>query len=327
MSTSGTVGQTVVPTDRLLEHAMLRIGLTGPKLTPKIVQLAEENLFFLLLNLSSRGINLWLVVRHILGLFPGQATYVLPPGTIDVLPDSVVYSQSTIPQSSFVNQGTSTICSQNSAVAIVRYGFMPSATFTGQLTLTYDLGVVDQVLPTQDWVAGSWYWFDTTIATATSTLTLTTDGVSMALSQFVLSEKQYEQQITMWNRGTYVQQPNKTMQGVPSTNAFVEKLVNPQITFWPVTYNSFDQAVVWCNRQIQDIGTLTEEVEIPNRWLDPTIWMLARRLGFELEGVDPARLTMVQAECDKIVFDGERGESDAMPTYYRPQIRGYTRNA
>lgn len=326
MSTSGTVGQTVVPTDRLLEHAMLRIGLTGPKLTPKIVQLAEENLFFLLLNLSSRGINLWLVVRYIIGLFPGQPTYVLPPGTIDVLPDSVVYSQSTIPQSSFVNQGASTICSQNSAVAIVRYGFMPSATFTGQLTLTYDLGVVDQVLPTQDWVAGQWYWFDTTIATATSTLTLTTDGVSMALSQFVLSTSQFDQKITPFSRGEYVQQPNKNFPSWPSTNWFFEKLLNPQVTFWPVTPNSFDQVTIWCNRQIQDVGGLTQELEIPNRWLDPTIWMLARRLCFEIEGVDPNRITMIQAECDKIVFDGEVGESDHLPLIFRPNISGYVRH-
>lgn len=325
MSTSGTIGQTVVPTDRLLEHAMLRIGMTGPKLTPKIVQLAEENLFFLLLNLSSRGINLWLVTKYILGLFPGQPTYVLPPGTIDVLPDSVVYSQSTIPASSFVNQGTSTVCSQNSAVAIVRYGFMPSATFTGQLTLTYDLGVVAQVLPSQDWVAGTWYWYDTPIATATSTLTLTTNGVSMGLSQFVLSTNQADVKITPFNRGEYVQQPNKNFPGYPSTNWFFEKLLNPQVTFWPVTPNTFDQVTIWVNRQIQDVGTLTEELEIPNRWFDPTIWMLARRLCFEVEGVDPARITMIQAECDKIVFDGETGESDRLPFRLMPQIRNYTR--
>lgn len=325
MSTSGTIGQTVVNTDRLLEHAMLRIGMTGPKLTPKIVQLAEENLFFLLLNLSSRGINLWLVQKLLVGLFPGQPTYVLPPGTIDVLPDSVMYSQSTIPASSFVNQGTSTVCTQNSAASIVRYGFMPSATFTGQLTLTLDLGVVSAILPSQDWVAGQWYWQDMVASATTATMTLTTNGASMALSQFVLSTSQFDQKISAFNRGEYAQQPNKYFPGWPSTNFWVEKLVNPQITLWPLTPNSFDQMTLWVNRQIQDVGTLTQELEIPNRWFDPTIWMLARRLCFEVEGVDPNRITMIQAECDKIVFDGETGESDRMPQYYRPQIRGYTR--
>lgn len=325
MSTSGTIGQTVVPTDRLLEHAILRIGLKGPQITPKLIQLAEENLFYLLLNLSSRGINLWLVTKYIIGLFPGKPTYVLPPGTIDVLPDSVVYSQSKIPQSSFVNQGTSTVASLSSAVAIVRYGFMPTTTFTGTLTLLTDGAVVQQVLPSQDWVAGTWYWLDNVIAVSSVTWTLTTSAASMVLSQFVLSSNQADQKITSFNRGEYVQQPNKNFPGYPSTNWFFEKLVNPQITFWPVTPNSFDQVTIWVNRQVMDIGTLTQEVEIPNRWLDPTIWMLARRLCYEAEDVDPARRAEVIAECDKIVFDGETGEGDHLPVRFAPQIRGYTR--
>ena len=325
MSTSGTVGATVVLTDRLLEHAMLRIGLTGPKLTPKIVQLAEENLFYLLLNLSSRGINLWLVSKYIIGLFPGQRTYVLPAGTIDVLPDSVVYSQSKIPQSSFINQGTSTLATLASPSQIVRYGFMPTTTFTGSLTLTTDLGVVQQVLPSQAWLAGAWYYYDMPVNTTSVTWTLTTSAASMALSQFVLSNNQFDQKISMFNRGEYAQQPNKSQPGWPSTNWFLEKLVNPQITFWPVTPNTFDQVTLWANRQVQDIGTLTQQVEIPNRWIDPTIWMLARRLSYEVENVDPARRAEVAAECDKIVFDGEVGETSHSPLYFRPEIRGYTR--
>src|ERR1700754_2039713 len=104
MATSGTVGQTTVTTDRILEHAMLRVGLTGPQITPKVIQLAQENLFFLLLNLSARGVNLWLINKYILGLNVNQAEYVLPTGTIDVMLDSVVFSQSKFPTQSVVNQ-------------------------------------------------------------------------------------------------------------------------------------------------------------------------------------------------------------------------------
>lgn len=325
MSTSGTVGATVVLTDRLLEHAMLRIGLTGPKLTPKIVQLAEENLFYLLLNLASRGLNLWCVEKVLIGLFPGQRTYVLPPGTIDVMMDSVMYSQSKIPQSSFINQGASTLATLASPTQIVRYGFMPTTTFTGSLTLTTDLGVVQQVLPSQAWLAGAWYYYDMPVNTTSTTWTLTTSAASMALSQFVLSNNQFDQKMTPFNRGEYAQQPNKSFPGWPSTNFWYEKLVNPVITFWPVTPNVFDQVTLWRHRQIQDVGSLTQQLEIPNRWMDPTIWQLANRLCYEVPNVDPARIALIKDECAKSTFDGEVGESDHSPMYFRPEIRGYTR--
>ena len=198
MATSGTIGATVVPTDRLIEHAILRIGLKGPQITPKIVQLAEENLFAILLNEASRGLNLWAISQYIIGLFPNQRTYVMPAGTIDVL--NLMYSQPTVQASSFVNQGTSTVASLNSATTIVRYGFSPSVTFTGQLTLTTDGGITQQVLPSQTWTAGAWYWYDLNPALNSVTWTLTTNGPSMALSQFVLSSQTYNQKITVMNR-------------------------------------------------------------------------------------------------------------------------------
>jgi hypothetical protein len=102
--------------------------------------------------------------------------------------------------------------------------------------------------------------------------------------------------------------------------------VNYQINLWPLTLNTTDQITAWVHRQIQDVGTLTEEIEIPNRWIDPIEWQLARRLAFECEDVDPARIQMVQAESDKYLIDSSAGENDHTPTRILPQIRGYTRD-
>lgn len=323
MATSGTIGGTVVQTDRLLEHAILRCKIPGPKITPKTVQLAEENLFFLLLNLSNRGLNLWCVDQQIIGLFPGKKTYVLPVGTIDVL--NVMYSQPTVQASTLVNGTTSSTATLSTAATIVRYGFMPTTSFTGVLTLTTDGGVAQQVLASQTWVAGTWYWFDLNPTVSSVAWVLTTSAVSMTLSQFVLSSQSYDQKVSPMNRDEYTQQPNKNQSGVPSTSFWFEKLVNPQINLWPVTTNGFDQLSLWRHRQIQDVGTLTQQIELPNRWLDPIIWQLAGRLAFECEDVDPARRAEVMAAADKYLVDGELNEADHMPLFFTPQIRGYTR--
>lgn len=326
MATSGTVGQTTVTTDRILEHAMLRVGLTGPQITPKIIQLAQENLFFLLLNLSARGVNLWLINKYILGLNVNQAEYILPTGTIDVMPDSVVFSQSKFPTQSVVNQGTSSIATMNETTPVMRYGFIPAATFTAALTVTADGGATVDVLPSQQWVGGQWYWYDADPNPTTQTLTITSNAVTFSLTQFLLSNNQQDQIVSPFNRNDYVAQPTKWLpSGGTVTNFWFQKFRNPTLTVWPVMNKPFTQLTMWIHHQIQDVGSLTQELDIPNRWLDAVIWLLAQRLCEELSDVDPTRVARVNAQCDKIMPDAEHGESDGQPLRIRPGIRAYTR--
>ncbi len=327
MATSGTIGTTVVQTDSILLHALLRCGLRSTSLTPEIVSLAFDDLFFLLLNLASRGLNLWCIDKQIIGLFPNQATYVLPVGTIDVL--NVVYSQPTV-QASVTSypSGTQALGTLTSSTMIVRFGFMPTATFDDSLTFSINTGagyVVDQTLPSQEWTAGAWYWYDIKVPKTASLYRLQSTTQAFTLSNFVLSSNTYDQKISPFNRDTYTVQPDKNRAGTPSTNYYFEKLVNPQITLWPITQNTTDQITVWRHRQIQDIGTLTQEIELPNRWLEPIIWQLAYSLSYEIPEVDPARRAEIATNRQNFLADGEHNESDHLPMYIVPRIRGYTR--
>src|SRR5574343_98041 len=94
MATSGTIATTVIDTAKVLEHSVRRIGLIPSALTPEMWMIAKENLYFLMLNLSNRGLNLWAVEKAWIGLQSGKATYNTPAGTLDLV--NVTYSTPTV---------------------------------------------------------------------------------------------------------------------------------------------------------------------------------------------------------------------------------------
>lgn len=85
MATSGTIGQTRYTLLHVIEKALRRCGQNPAAVTAETLELAREDLFLLTMSLSNRGINLWCVDTQTVPLVVGQATYVLPVGTIDVL--------------------------------------------------------------------------------------------------------------------------------------------------------------------------------------------------------------------------------------------------
>ncbi len=233
MATSGTMGQTRINTAKLLEKAIRRCGLSPASLTAETWESSRETLFMFLMSLSSRGLNLWCVDHAIIPLVPGQATYQLPDGALEVL----------------------------------------------NLLLSIPRG----------------------------------DG----------SYRDIE--ITPFNRDDYAGQPNKTFESAQPTNYWFEKLIEPRITLWPVPNDSTRRLSLYYYRQPEDVGSLTNELEIPSRWMEAVCWHLALRLAFELPGVSAERLALVQSMAQGMTVEVEGSETDSAPVYLAPNIRVYTR--
>ena len=324
MTTSGTVASTIIDTAALIEHAFRRCRVLPSAQTPETVQIAKENLYFLLLNMSNRGLNLWAVEKAFIGLVAGQALYVTQPGTLDVL--NVIYTQPTLSASTFAataNGGKAT----QTATTVLRIGFKFSAAYTGTLTLssssddiTYS---VFSTLSSDTYAAGIYYWVD--IPVATSAIYFKVEGTTAPVSDIVLATVVYDIPCTQWNRDTYAAINAKNQQGRPSTSYFFEKKLTPTLTMWPVPNNSTDHLTIYRHRQPQDVGSLTQTLEIPQRWLDGVIWLLAAKIGFELPGVDPQLLTLLTQMAQQQEFEAEGAESDGAPIFLNPGIRAYSR--
>jgi hypothetical protein len=74
-----------------------------------------------------------------------------------------------------------------------------------------------------------------------------------------------------------------------------------------------------------DVGTLQQELEIPQRWYDAIVMKLASRLALEIDIVDPSMiqlLTPLAADSLRIAWDGD---NDGSSTTIQPMIGYYTK--
>ena len=326
MTTSGTVAQTVIDTAKVVEHAVRRCKLPVNAQTPEIIQAANESLYILLLSLSNRGLNLWAIDKQIFGTTAGKATYASNPGTIDVL--NVAYSRPTRVTGIDTTTATTAHTELDGLYTVVRVGIkMSVVTASDTFTMsnsTDDLTFTMIFTKTKtDWAINTWYWFDIVIPTSGQYYKFTF-GSAVTFTDYRLAVSVYDLPVTPWSRDTWVAINDKNRQGNPSTTYFYEKLLTPQITVWPVPEDDVNQVTMWCHRQIQDVGTLTQQIEIPQRWLESIIWQVSMRIGFEHPQMDDARLALIIQMCDKYLMEAEDNESDGMPIYLQPSIRGYT---
>lgn len=328
MATSGTIATTVIDTAKLLEHATRRVGLASAIQTPELVEAAQESLYLFLLSLSNHGLNLWCVEKVLLGLGSGQATYALPAGTLDLASDPA-YSQPTRVTGTDSSTATSFTTQLASATRVYRVGIkLSAATTTNTLTLQHSPdGVAWTTALTEsrtDWSTGTWYWYD--LDPSAEDLYFRANFTSaITAGEFYLASAINDLPLSQWNRDTYIALNNKSAMGSPATCYLFEKRITPQITLWPVPNNNYDHLSVWRHRQIEDIGTLTQQVEVPQRWLEGVIWHAAVRIGSELPGVDPKRLDFAVKMADKYTFEAEWEETDGSRTNFDPGIGVYTR--
>jgi len=326
MTTSGTVATTVIDTAKVIEHAVRRIGKPASSQTPEGIDIAKECTYLFLLGLANRGFNLWCVERSYIALTANTATYATPAGTIDVL--NVVYSQPTQATGTDTVAALSTITALAAATTIVRVGLAFSVITASETVVisSSDDNVTYTARSTQtktDWATGTKYWFQLDPTVSAQYWKVSTTAASTA-STFYLASAIYDLPVTIWNRDTFMALNDKTKLGRPSTNYFFEKTLTPQITLWPVPNNSNDQITIMRHRQVQDVGTLVQTLELPARWFDAMIWQLASKLCFELEDVDPNRMQMVLDQADKNLLMAEGNESDGATIMLSPNISVYT---
>ena len=85
MSTSGTVGQTVISVQKLIDHGARRAGKLAEELTDEQILASKQSLYYLLSNLANRGIQYWCIQKYVIGLVPDKYEYALSVGVNDVL--------------------------------------------------------------------------------------------------------------------------------------------------------------------------------------------------------------------------------------------------
>lgn len=356
MAYSGTVGQTVIDVQTLIDHGARRCGKLAEELTSEQQLSARESLYFLLSNLGNRGIQYWAINKKVFGLKPDQYIYHLPVGSIDVLnalyrtmnrptPNSTggYLSSSGFTVNAF-DGDVDTICQQtapngylginygkNNPVYVGSIGILPGVSGDFHVLLEYSVdGLTWSLLEDPGvvtWVNNEWIWYDIDPGQTVQYYRIReTGGNTLALRELYFGNNSTEIMMARLNRDDYTNLPNKNFTAnQPYQFWFDRTIPQPSIYLWPTPSNPFVQMTIWYSRQIMDVGALTDELEIPQRWYEAIQMMLAHRMSLELPNVGVDRIGYLEKMADKFLYDAEQEERDKSPIYWAPNISVYTR--
>jgi hypothetical protein len=332
MATSGNVG--IVPTDvtQLIEHSARRCGVLATSLSAEQQISAKENLYFILSDLANRGISTWCQQKVVLGLALNQTTYNLPLGTVDVL-DTFYRTANFIGTPASATAVTwTTDAGVGNTLGATMIGMTSATNQTLNLVVeTSPDGIVWTPLftpPPQVLTAGLTAWFDidNTRAARFWGLRETVSG-SLTLTNVQFGYNGLEITMSQLNRDDYTNFPNKSFSGRPLQFWYDKQYLVPRLWLWPVPNDITAQVVVWIQRQIQDVGSLTNTIEVPQRWLESIIFLLASRVAMELPPatLPQGRIEMLLALSEQHLLQAEASESDGSTTKMLPNISPYTR--
>ena len=355
MAYSDTVNETQITVGQLIEYAFRAAGKTAEEQTPEYVQAAKQALYYILMNLSNRGVNLWMLKNIILGTVADQTILQLPAETIAVreanwryivtpqiseaLPIDN-YDAPALFDNSLNNHATSTV-SENwfgafyqTSQRMFQVGFNAYVPSGGSTTYNLVLEassdgltwITAQTLPATTLSDKQWAYYPIDPSPAYTFFRLReTVAPTFSLRQIVFSYTQQDIPLAKLNRDDYWNLPNKQYPSQRSLQYWFDKTITPSMYLWPIPNNDFQCFQLIIESQVLDVGTLTNQVYVPNRWLPAIQAWLSHELSIQLPGTDLRRIAYLEQQYEKWLKSAEDGEEDLAPIYFQPNISYYTR--
>lgn len=362
MTTSGTVSTTTFDTGKLITRAFGRCQTAPQKVTGEYLSIAQDLLYLSLSTIASKGVALWAQQKVVLPIYDAVQDVLAPLGTVDVLnanlrsitqlqlpASGIVYASSAggIAANAFDNN-LATACTQTSPNGYIQvqfpavgqpviFGVLPNATGSWNVAIqtsndgvTFTTVYANTALAA---VAGQWQWVDIEGIPEAGVLYVrlqASGGTTLNVTEFVCGASPQEIPIAKINRDDYSNLPNKWFQGRPLQFWYNKSIPQPTLTLWPspqLQY-TFSQIVLYVQRYVQDVGNLTQTVEVPQRWFLAILTRLAKELMLMIPEVakgmsDLDKQILLQEDKDRWA-EGWASESDSSPVMMRPNIRAYT---
>ena len=330
MAVSGTVSATVFNTRKVVDHAYRRCRIPPEGISSEQISFALDSLYLILSMLANRGLQLWCIERFLMPLYQAQGLMTLPNGVVDILNTNLRTVE--VLNTTSTNTVTSTTYQTffPAATQVTTVGIEWSGASTSYALETSSDGATWTTLATEsnpNTSANDVTWVDVqgSLATLYFRVRATTGVLNQA--QVLLANTPNEIPMARLNRDDYVNLPNKAFQGRPLQFWCDRQLNNPVLYLWPVPSAQFvtAQVVVWVKRYIMDVGTMTQEIEVPQRWYDAIVYLLAARIAEESPTVDPQMISILDQKAQRSLLEAENEERDNSPIYMTPNIAVYTR--
>jgi hypothetical protein len=328
MAFSNTVSQTVFNTGRVIDNAYRRCRLPAQAITSEYIDIAKDQLFLILGELANEGTPLWCIEKQIYPLYSGVGDITTDTGTVDILNSNLRWLQ----QVTGINYDTSTYREVDftDATFVTTAGIKWSAAAVPISLQRSDDGVTWTTVQTETPTAsaGEWTWFDLESSVAARYFRVLATSGTLGFSRIYLGNMPTEIPLARINRDDYTNLPNKSFQSNRPLQYWFDRQVNqPIMHLWPVPNDEAEtyQITLWRQRYIMDVGTLTQEIEIPQRWYEAIVSLLAARVALETVEVDPQLIPILDAKADKALMIAQMEERDNSPMMIQPNISPYTR--
>jgi hypothetical protein len=328
MAYSGTVSQTVFNTRKVIDNAVRRCKLTAQQISAEHLDIANDQLYLLLSSLSNRGIQLWCIEKQIYPLYNGVGDITLDVGTLDVLNSNLRWLQ----QVTGINYDTATYREVDftSPAFVTTVGVLWAAASVPLVLERSDDNVIWETVQTEtpSATAGQWTWFDLESSVASRYFRVRATSGTLGFSQIYLGNTPTEIPLARMNRDDYTNLPNKSFQSNrPLQYWFDRQVQQPIMHLWPVPNEQAElyQIVLWRQRYIMDVGSMTQQIEVPQRWYEAIVAMLAARLAMEYVEVDAQLIPMLDQKATEALYYAQQEEQDNSPIMIAPNISMYTR--
>ena len=328
MAFSNTVSQTVFNTRRVIDNAIRRCKLTAQQISAEHIDVANDQLYLFLSDLANQGAPLWCIEKQIYPLYDGVGDITMTDGTVDILNSNF----RTLQPVTGVNTDTSTTrtVAFTTDIFVSTVGIYWTAAAVPVALERSDDGVTWFTIQTETptAVAGEWTWFDLDSSVAAPYFRVRATAGTLSFSQIYLANTPTEIPLARMNRDDYTNLPNKTFQSNRPLQFWFDRQVNnPIMHMWPVPNEAATvcQIVVWRQRYIMDVGTMTQDVEVPQRWLEAIVAGLAAKMALELVEVDVNMIPILDQKAASALYIAQMEERDNSPMMIAPNISPYTR--
>lgn len=329
MAFSGTVGTTVYNTRKVIDRAFRRARIPQELITAEKIEDALQNLFLLLQHLANIGAPLWCVERVILAAYQGLAQVQMPVGTVDVMNANFRLLQ----------QVTGIITAAASTYTVAFASPTQVTTFGFQTNIAQILNLVFETSPdgvtwttayavgaATAYAAGSWNWYDLDGTTAQSYVRVRAVTGTISWAQSYLGNTPSSIPMARMNQDDYTALPNRTSPGKPLQYWFNRVIPVPIMFTWPVcdAVNAVGQFEIWRQRQIQDVGTMQQQLAIPDWWFDTVVWGLAFKCAQETPELQDQQVANIEGRWRSSLYEAQMENRDDSPQFFAPNLTPYS---
>jgi hypothetical protein len=328
MAFSNTVSQTVFNTRRVIDNAIRRCKLTAQQITAEHIDIANDQLYLFLSDLANQGAPLWCIEKQIYPLYDGVGDITMTDGTVDILNSNFRTLQPVTGTN--VDTSTTRTVTFTTDIFVANVGIYWTAAAVPIALERSDDNIIWTTIQTETptATAGQWTWFDLDSSVAARYFRVRATSGTLSFSQIYLANTPTEIPLARMNRDDYTNLPNKAFQSNRPLQFWFDRQVdNPIMHMWPVPNEAATvcQIVVWRQRYIMDVGTMTQDIEVPQRWLEAIVSGLAAKMALELVEVDVNLIPILDQKAAIALNIAQMEERDNSPMMIAPNISPYTR--